>query len=209
MRGNQRPYIVEGEETLHNSEKLTIQRNWQHKAQKTKKVPNSKSGCHISTKKMQWLKDHAITATTPAAKWFIFCVVFCQSSFVFYAILFRSLCCVYFLDIPRFDYPFGIFKLFWTFYFKKKGTDWLVDWFMVFNATFNNISAISWWSVLMVEETGVPGETTDLSLTNFITNCCIEYTSPWTGYEVFITYFRTRIFDQWRIPKRFSGTSCS
>jgi hypothetical protein len=27
-----------------------------------------------------------------------------------------------------------------------------------FNATFNNISAISWRSVLMVEETGVPGE---------------------------------------------------
>ena len=29
---------------------------------------------------------------------------------------------------------------------------------MVLNATFNNISAISWWSVLLVEETGVPGE---------------------------------------------------
>jgi hypothetical protein len=29
---------------------------------------------------------------------------------------------------------------------------------MVFNATFNNISAISWRSVLFVEETGVPGE---------------------------------------------------
>jgi hypothetical protein len=29
---------------------------------------------------------------------------------------------------------------------------------MVFNATFNNISVISWWSVLLVEETGVPGE---------------------------------------------------
>ena len=29
---------------------------------------------------------------------------------------------------------------------------------MVFNATFNNISAISWQSVLLVEETGVPGE---------------------------------------------------
>jgi len=28
---------------------------------------------------------------------------------------------------------------------------------MVFNATFNNISVISWWSVLLVEETGVPG----------------------------------------------------
>jgi hypothetical protein len=30
---------------------------------------------------------------------------------------------------------------------------------MVFNATFNNISVISWWSVLFVEETEVPGET--------------------------------------------------
>ena len=31
-------------------------------------------------------------------------------------------------------------------------------WVMVFNATFNNISVISWWSALLVEETGVPGE---------------------------------------------------
>ena len=30
--------------------------------------------------------------------------------------------------------------------------------FMVFNATFSNISVISLMSVLMVEETGVPGE---------------------------------------------------
>jgi hypothetical protein len=29
---------------------------------------------------------------------------------------------------------------------------------VVFNATFNNIFAISWRSVLLVEETGVPGE---------------------------------------------------
>jgi hypothetical protein len=29
---------------------------------------------------------------------------------------------------------------------------------MVFNATFNNISVISWRSVLLVEETGVPGD---------------------------------------------------
>jgi hypothetical protein len=29
---------------------------------------------------------------------------------------------------------------------------------MVFNAIFNNISIISWQSVLLVEETGVPGE---------------------------------------------------
>jgi hypothetical protein len=29
---------------------------------------------------------------------------------------------------------------------------------MVFNATFNNISVISWQSVLLVVETGGPGE---------------------------------------------------
>jgi hypothetical protein len=34
----------------------------------------------------------------------------------------------------------------------------MLVWFMVFNATFNNISVISWWSVLMVEETGVHEE---------------------------------------------------
>jgi hypothetical protein len=28
----------------------------------------------------------------------------------------------------------------------------------MFNATFNNISVIWWWSVLLVEETRVPGE---------------------------------------------------
>ena len=28
----------------------------------------------------------------------------------------------------------------------------------VLNAIFNNISVISWWSVLLVQETGVPGE---------------------------------------------------
>jgi len=31
-------------------------------------------------------------------------------------------------------------------------------WFMVFNATLNNIPVILWQSVLLVEETGVPGE---------------------------------------------------
>ena len=37
--------------------------------------------------------------------------------------------------------------------------------YMVFNATFNNISGISWWSVLLVEETGVPGENHRLAAT--------------------------------------------
>jgi DNA-binding beta-propeller fold protein YncE len=29
---------------------------------------------------------------------------------------------------------------------------------IVFNTTYNNISVILWWSVLLVEETRVPGE---------------------------------------------------
>jgi hypothetical protein len=33
---------------------------------------------------------------------------------------------------------------------------------MVLNAIFNNISVISWWAVLLVEETGVPGENNQL-----------------------------------------------
>ena len=42
-------------------------------------------------------------------------------------------------------------------YSQKSPSDGLV-WFMVFNATFNNISVISWWSVLLVEENRVPRE---------------------------------------------------
>ena len=33
---------------------------------------------------------------------------------------------------------------------------------MVFNATFNNISVISWRSIVLMEETGIPGENADL-----------------------------------------------
>jgi hypothetical protein len=29
---------------------------------------------------------------------------------------------------------------------------------MVFNTTYNNISVTSWWSILLVEETKVPGK---------------------------------------------------
>ena len=58
---------------------------------------------------------------------------------------------------------------------------------IVFNDTFNNISDISWLSVLFVEETEVPGEkqkTCRKSLTNFITQGCIEYTWPWARFEL-------------------------
>jgi len=53
--------------------------------------------------------------------------------------------------------------------------------------TFNNISAISWWLVLLVDEIGVPGENnppaTSHFNTYFIALCFIEYTSPWAGFE--------------------------
>jgi hypothetical protein len=48
---------------------------------------------------------------------------------------------------------------------------------MVLNATFHNIL-----SLIEAEETGVPGENHRPAAshykTNFITQCCIEYTSP-------------------------------
>ena len=36
------------------------------------------------------------------------------------------------------------------------GVGWFI-WFIVFNTTFNNITATSWWSVFLVEVTGIPG----------------------------------------------------
>ena len=37
----------------------------------------------------------------------------------------------------------------------------MIGWFMVFNTTFNNISFISWWSVLLVEKTTDLSQVTD------------------------------------------------
>ena len=34
----------------------------------------------------------------------------------------------------------------------------ILVWFMVINAIFKNILVISWWSVLLVEKTGIPRE---------------------------------------------------
>ena len=58
---------------------------------------------------------------------------------------------------------------------------------MVFNTTFNNISAISRQSVLLVEETGVPREKHQPAASHwqtFITYCCTEYTLTWAGFEL-------------------------
>ena len=55
---------------------------------------------------------------------------------------------------------------------------------MVFNATFNNISAISWSFIgggnpRSLRKPSICRK----SLSDFIT-CCIEYTSPWTGFKL-------------------------
>ena len=47
---------------------------------------------------------------------------------------------------------------------------------MQFNATFNNISVISWQSVLMVEETGVPRENSCSIQTHYLDFCVCSYT---------------------------------
>ena len=52
----------------------------------------------------------------------------------------------------------GIFNYYIRMYNAYLRTYIVVVVVMVFNATFNNISAISWWSVILVEETGVPRE---------------------------------------------------
>jgi hypothetical protein len=53
---------------------------------------------------------------------------------------------------------------------------------MVFNATFNNISAMSWRSVLLVEETGGPGEN-HRPVTDKLYHIML-YTSPWSRIEL-------------------------
>ena len=56
---------------------------------------------------------------------------------------------------------------------------------MVFNTTFNNIIVISWRSALLVDQsTQRKLQTCRKSLTNFITLCCIKYTSPWARFEL-------------------------
>jgi hypothetical protein len=60
-----------------------------------------------------------------------------------------------FLRLPQFTPPIKLPRPFtYIEYFVSN------SWFrlMAFNVTFNNISVISWRSVLLVEETGVAGE---------------------------------------------------
>jgi len=57
---------------------------------------------------------------------------------------------------------------------------------MVFNATFNNISAISWRLVLLLEETRVPTETHRPVASHWqtLSHNVVEYISLWTVLEL-------------------------
>ena len=64
-------------------------------------------------------------------------------------------------------------------------------WFMVFNATFNNTFFLYFSYILEVSficggkrSAQRKPLTCRKLLTNFITQCCIEYTLSWTGFEL-------------------------
>ena len=53
-------------------------------------------------------------------------------------------------------------------------------WLVSFKATYNNISVISWRSVLLVEETRIPGENHVLSQVTDKLYHIMSYISPWS-----------------------------
>ena len=61
----------------------------------------------------------------------------------------------------------------------------VLDWSLVFNVTFSNISAISWGPVLVVEEAEIPREppTMEKQVENFYITCGCESSAPF-----FVTY---------------------
>jgi hypothetical protein len=68
---------------------------------------------------------------------------------------------------------------------------WFGFGFMVFNATFNNISVISWRSVLLEEETGVHRENHDLSqVTDKLSHIMLYRVYDWSDKLYHIMLYR-------------------
>jgi hypothetical protein len=66
-------------------------------------------------------------------------------------------------------------------------------WGMVFNATFNNISVISWRSALLVEETGVPTENDRTAVSYWQTlSHNVVLSKPCHEWNLFLTVSRCR-----------------
>jgi hypothetical protein len=83
--------------------------------------------------------------------YYFFCLIFCILYFHFYLFCLLD-SCLWFLFSPA-NCHWSAFV-----YIKQlSNIGWLVC-FIVLNATFNNISVISWRSVLLVEKTGESGE---------------------------------------------------
>ena len=99
------------------------------------------------------------------------------------------------------DQPIGLqysnlIKLLFLFFFflelsrlvKYFPIDWRFIWFMVFNATFNNIFGKSWRSVLLVEETGVPEENHRPVASNF--SCDRHWLHKFYSWNLFVSINR-------------------
>ena len=75
---------------------------------------------------------------------------------------------------------------------------------MVFNNTFNTISVISWWSVLLLGGTGVPGENhphvaSYWHTSNFRRKWMIKFYAKWGIFSYFMARTNTSSL-RWRCP---------
>ena len=76
-------------------------------------------------------------------------------------------------------YTCNVCEIYYKILYPKKGRFVCL---VVVNATCNNILVISWWSVLLVEETGGPRENL-LKVTDKLYHIML-YTSPWSRFEL-------------------------
>ena len=134
------------------------------------------------------------------------CLSFCPFSVGYFCMFFFDLCLlvtpfvylqksvlIIFNAITKSELKILTEKLYCAYFLLNQLNEFLLvyvdgwfDWFMVFNATFNNISVISWRSVLLLEETGVLGENHRSVASHWqtLSHNVVSSTSPWTGFEL-------------------------